>query len=119
MKNAKIGIFEDSELIQTTLGFILSNDEHHVALQVHTIPEAEQAINDLSGDALDIAIVDGNLSPGAIDCREGAYITQLLHERFSKIVVISFSGMKDIEGADIQYGKERNMSGLLDIIRKI
>lgn len=117
MEKAKVAIFEDSVDVQLTLVALLGFENHSTVLQAHTMIDAEHAIEELHENEVDVAIVDGNLSPGAIGCHEGAYITQLLHTKFQNLTVISYSGEQEIMGADIQYGKQQDIRGLLDIIR--
>lgn len=119
MEQARIAVFEDSLELQDNLAMILGLEKHQVVAQARTICEAEDIICELPIDSLDIAIVDGNLSPGASGCAEGVHITRLLHEKFSLVTVIGYSGERDIEGADIQFGKLKGVLKLLDIIRGI
>lgn len=119
MEKARVAIFEDSELLQDNLALLLKCENHQVVAQATTMQAAETVIHELSEDALDIAIVDGNLSPRALGCEEGAHITRLLHEKFSAITVISYSGEKDIEGADIQFGKLNGFLELLAVIKEV
>lgn len=119
MEQAKIAIFEDSPLLQDNLATILALENHQVIAQASSMQSAEEIIEELLDGSLDVAIVDGNLSPGAYGCSEGVLIARLLHEKFSAVTVISYSGERDIEGADIQFGKLKGMLELLKIIRDL
>lgn len=119
MDHARIAIFEDSELLQDNLATILGLEKHHVVARATTMEAAVKTIDALPEASVDIAIVDGNLSPGAYGCTEGVRITGLLHEKFKSVTVIGYSGERDIEGADIQFGKLKSILELVGIIREL
>lgn len=99
MEGAKVGIFEDSDTWQGILTRIVERGGHEVQLTATTMEEARAALAELTPGLLDVAIVDGNLDEDSFSGDDGREITAQLHE-IGGVVVIGFSGSREVDGAD-------------------
>ncbi len=116
MENAKIAIFDDHEDSRTFLKIIL-NKEHEVVVEAGSVEEAALKIEELQPGELDVALVDGNFTPGKNDCSEGSQIASMLNAKLGE--TISIVGISNIpaevvavKGAEKNIHKER-----IDLIR--
>ncbi len=108
MENAKVAIFEDREELRRLLSNQLVTTGHQVVAEADSLRAAGQVINHLAPGDIDIALLDGNFTPGRLDSGEGRTIARLLRARLGetvRIINISYSEAP-IEGADIQIPKD-------------
>jgi CheY-like chemotaxis protein len=103
-KKPKGVIFEDSKNLRFVLRHFLTTQGVDVVAEAGTWEEADGLLERIENGELDIdvATVDGNLSPGIEDpteCKEGREITRRLHT-VGGIGVIGFSGTGVIPEAD-------------------
>ena len=123
MENARVAIFEDDPQIQRLLAmFVVEQGLHRIVALARSIEEAVTAIDALEPDGLDVALVDGNLSPGREDSAEGAQIAAMLRAKFGDMVtIIGISGSNPIGAADINITKGESPVGMevVQAIREI
>jgi CheY-like chemotaxis protein len=106
MEAARVGIFEDNTEMHELLTAFLELDGHSVAAAAKSMEEAHATIDGLEPDSLDVAIVDGNLSPNTYSGADGEEITRRLREKLGgAVVVIGFSASNQVPGADYNVGK--------------
>jgi len=120
MENARVAIFEDNKLVQEGLSMWLEMSGHVVVKQVETFDAVNSTICGLakSGEGVDIALVDGNLSRGEIDGTEGAYICDRLKSTFPAVRVVGMSMAGPVPGADTDILKS-DTKAILDFIARI
>jgi DNA-binding NtrC family response regulator len=107
MDGANVAIFEDDLDLQEGFADILNYLGHEVVLQAASLDEAERKIGSLdpATDKIDVALIDGNLSAGKIDCSDGAKVVQLLQSKLGTIPTIGISGAGHIEGVTANISK--------------
>ena len=119
MQEARVGIFEDNPMWQDILGDLVKRGGHQVVTRAISMEEALQVIKGLEEGALDVAIVDGNLSDHDISGRDGAEIARLLHEKLGNVSVIGCSGSNTITGVDYSVSKAGNPREIAEIIKAL
>jgi DNA-binding response OmpR family regulator len=100
MEGARVGIFEDDTRWVSLLKDVIEEHGHTVAVAAGSIEEARAAIEELDEDALDVAVVDGNLDPDVRTGDDGAEISRLLQGKLGSVTIIGFSGNQPVFGAD-------------------
>lgn len=120
MENARVGIIEDNELVRGMLSrFVVEMGLHEIVFTAQTMNEALAAIESLQPGDVDVALVDGNLSPNRDDSSEGAQISELLRAKLGETVtIIGISGSGPVEGADINIPKTGTSVGM-DVVQAI
>lgn len=105
----RVGIFEDDESVRGLISDIVAMDGHDIVAEAASMREALEIIAGLGRRALDVAFVDGNLTPGITTGADGAEIARLLRETVGEeVVVVGFSGSNDIPGAAYNLRKPGN-----------
>lgn len=107
MEHAKIAIFEDDELARQLLAELLEYSGHEVVAKAGSFEESVKVVEALEPGAVDVVLLDGNLTEGRNDSREGSQIAQALRAKFTeefRIVNISASD-SPILGADVNIPK--------------
>lgn len=108
MDGARVAIFEDHEGIREILSLGLTTHGHTVTLQAGSMDAARDALQVITDDDFDIAIVDGNLDGGKISGEDGAEIASLIRQKAAKVAIIGFSASLPVEGAHVDVGKDIN-----------
>lgn len=113
----RVIIFEDEPEILGMMTDFLEISGCLVVGSAQTMDDSRTLISEIEPEAFEVALVDGNLSRGALDRKEGEQIVTLLREKFSDTVrIFGTSGAGDIPGVDDNVGKmlsKRVMSKIL------
>ena len=105
MENAKVIIIEDDPMTREDCRLNLEVRNHVIVGEAGTVGQAEQLIDSLQSAEVDLAVVDGNLSRGAVDGAEGEHIAGLIHVKLPGVVVVGCSLDGQVRGADINVRK--------------
>lgn len=117
MNGARVAIFEDQEAIREILSLSLTTRGHMVTLEAESMEAARSALDLISEDDFDVAIVDGNLDVGTISGENGAEIASLIRQKAARVAIIGFSASSPVEGADSDAGK--NIKTVVDLIASL
>lgn len=119
MKDGKVAIFEDDEIMRRGLRDIVNLSGNEVVILASTLAESQRSIHDRFSEyghlALDIALVDGNLDGGESG-DDGVAIAQLLSRYGDEnLAIINISGVnQEIAGTHLRLSK-RQLTFLLDV----
>lgn len=114
MKKARVAIFEDNALISECLLEALTGAEHEIVLHAPTMAAARLAIEQLTPEELDVAVIDGNLDKGQISGQNGNEIATALRANLGDIMLIGFAASGDVEGVDVNVRKD-----IMGVVRSI
>ena len=125
MRKANIIVFEDQP--QYIDGIIRNFDPGNngteysfsIIAMADNMTDARELIDKLEEHEADVAVVDGNLSPGEVKCREGKEIVFLLKDKFADIVTIGYSNSPRDFGADVNVSKQDGYKPLVDCIKDL
>lgn len=92
----------------------LKSAGHKIVANARTLEKALAAIETLG--ALDVAVVDGNLSPEYTQGKDGTKIAEALKKKFPNIKVFGVS-RSGFSGADVNLGKD-NVDRLLKMLKQ-
>jgi DNA-binding NtrC family response regulator len=113
---ARVVVFEDNSDWQLLFEQLLAIDGHTVIGRATTVAEANRLIKKLGPKAIDVGLVDGNLSQLSVGGNDGAKITQQLQAKFTDVLVIGVSVDGFVAGADANVSKGDNPKAINDII---
>lgn len=117
MKEAKIAVFEDSELIQTMFQRAAESANHTIVATAQTLEESERVI-DLTD--FDVAVVDGNLDSDGVSCGDGLRIISKIRSQKVGAKIIWFSTIPATAvNAESDFDTGKDVFGALDLIDKI
>lgn len=103
---ARVFIAEDSLVYQSKYTAILASAGHEVVLVASTMEEVDQAIPKLGELEVQVALVDGNLTPEASDGSEGCRIARQIKQVYPDIGIVGVSlSSYGVDGADINVNK--------------
>ena len=107
MENARIIIVEDNSALRAACRRNLEAAKHLVVAEAGSVLGALELVDGLAeGDeAVDIAVVDGNLSSESEDGRDGERIADYIHEKLGSVTVIGWSLDGYVAGADVSVPK--------------
>ena len=108
MDKAKIILIEDSEGWRNDIRADLEAGGHVVEALACSV-ETALLLVDLfaqSPGSLDVAVVDGNLSPGSENGADGERVAEDIHSRLPGVVVIGISLDGTVPGADLNVPKD-------------
>lgn len=105
MEQARVVIIEDSDVMRFAYNASLSVAGHQVVAEATSMTQVHEVLGNLEPGQVDIAIVDGNLTPGARGCDEGARVVELIREMLPEVRAIGASNEQPIRGADINVDK--------------
>lgn len=114
---ARIFWAEDSVDYRETAVELLAQAGHTVVRTANTLDESKKAVPHLEEDGIQIAIIDGNLTPGGSG-KDGPAIISYINYLHPKIVTIGNSTLDRVDGADFQSPKRFGARGLLEAIVK-
>ncbi len=104
MNNARVGLFEDEPAIRRLLTVRLERSGHSIIAAAGEPTEAQAIIDNL--ETMDVAVVDGNLTPESRNGADGAFLTGMLRYKFGESVkIVGFSARDEVAGADTQIVK--------------
>lgn len=107
MENAKIAIFEDDDTTRELLAELLQRSNHEIVIKSCSFEESVQIIDSLKPRSIDVVLLDGNLTEGRNDSKEGSQLAQMLRKKLStEVAIIGITGSRNpIEGANIAIDK--------------
>ena len=107
MENARIIIVEDNSALRAACRRDLEAAKHLVVGEAGSISAALGLVNVLAemDEAVDIAVVDGNLSSESEGGRDGERIANYIHEKLGGVTVIGWSLDGYVAGADMNVPK--------------
>ncbi|HBD02450.1 MAG: hypothetical protein UX38_C0025G0006 [Microgenomates group bacterium GW2011_GWC1_46_16] len=114
-----LALFEDYEPIIRSLGNILTGEGYQIAVCERDMNESMKVAAQLNNLGVIAALVDGNLTTGETDNREGALITAKIHKKSPGVVVIGTASDGSVKGADYNVEKTEGPQALLDVLAKI
>lgn len=117
MEKARLAVFEDSYNIREMLRIASEMAGHVVVAEAVTVDEA---LHIVSTNDFEIAIIDGNLNPGKIDCSDGKTILAEIRQRRPQATVVWFSNVPSETvsvDCDIDIGKD--VFGVMEAIEAL
>jgi len=116
-EKAKVFIAEDDDGFREMVIERLEEGEHKVVAFAKTFKEAKELAPRLEELGVQVAILDGNLSPNETEGREGQTILRIIKEKSPRVKTVGISAGY-IQGVDIDLGKKR-IEKLVEIVDKI
>lgn len=102
VERARVVIVDDQEPIREGLKMILGSQGHEVIGEAGDMTGATDLIDKLEQGEVDAVFLDGNLTPGEHDSREGATLANLVRDKFGgRVAIIGISGTEPIRGEDV------------------
>ncbi len=107
MENARIIIVEDNSMLRTQCRANLEAAKHQVIGEAVSVVGAVRLVDDLAEkeEKVDIAVVDGNLSPDSESGADGERVANYIHEKLGSVTVIGWSLDGKVAGADMNVQK--------------
>lgn len=106
VEKAKVFVAEDDPSIQQVIKWFLSKGGHEVVLQAQTLSEALRSIKQFEKLGIQIAVIDGNLTPGDISGSDGYQLATAIRQLAPNVTTIGMSVLS-VDGVDIDLGKNR------------
>jgi len=103
-QNARLFIAEDNPDWQEMYYDFFENSGHTIVQLATNMSEAEEALPKLAEMGIQVAIIDGDISPFGHEGNEGKYLVREIKRLFPEIKTIGMSGVFSL-GADINLGK--------------
>ncbi len=103
-RGAKVAIFENNPDQQDQIILFLEEAGHEVVATAETVFAALALVPQLTGLGVQVATLDGNLSPNATGGAEGLEILAAIKQQAPLVKVIGLSN-GSIEGVDFDLGK--------------
>lgn len=90
---AKIFLAEDDKIeVVNTRWFLKEKGGHEVVLEAKSLEEALDMVPKLLEKGVNIAVVDGNLSPEKHDGEDGAKVAEAIRKQAPGVKIIAYSG---------------------------
>ena len=105
MDKARIIIIEDDSVMRMMCRENLEVRKHTIVGEAGTLATANELINSLTPEDVDIAIVDGNLTPRTDTGNDGESVTRDIHDKLPGVTVIGWSLSGVVRGADLNAPK--------------
>lgn len=106
VEKAKVFVAEDDPSVQQIIKTILSRGGHEVILQAQTLSEALGSIKQLEELGIQVAIIDGNLTPGDTSGSDGHQLATAIKQLTPHVKTVGMSALQ-VHGVDIDLGKMR------------
>lgn len=90
-KEAKVFLVEDQERYRDLAHSYLEEAGHKVVAETKTLKEALELIPSLKEKGVNVAVVDGNLSPNDVSGKDGLVIARQIIEEAPEIKIIAYS----------------------------
>ncbi|MFH0749631.1 MAG: hypothetical protein V1917_01780 [Candidatus Gottesmanbacteria bacterium] len=117
-ENANIFYVDDDQVMSDLDIEYLEGMGHHVIEQATSLAEAKQKIPKLKETNVQVAVIDGNLTPGNKSGADGEIMAKAIHKKFPEIIVIGHSKDNPIIGADINVSKKAGLVALGEAVTK-
>lgn len=105
MNHARVFLAEDNAVSYPLFVKWLEAAGHQVIASAHTLSKSLAAVRQFGELGINLAIVDGNLDPGASGCRDGKQIAKAITEAGLGIKVVAISGEVETGYGDYQLPK--------------
>jgi DNA-binding NtrC family response regulator len=105
MEKARIIIIEDNPDLRLMCKENLEIRNHKIIGEAGSLSAAQALVDSLNPDDVDIAIVDGNLTPKTDTGDDGEKVTTEIHEKLPGVTVIGWSLSGSVRGADMNAPK--------------
>lgn len=105
MENARVIIIDDDPTIREDCRLNLEARNHVIVGEASSVVEAQELVNGLSPNELDIAVIDGNLSRQSEGGVDGERIAALIHAKLPGVTVVGASMDGEVRGADVNVPK--------------
>ena len=108
----RVAVFEDDDFFSELLVRLLKRAGYEVVLTCASMEEARNALRHTDDGSLpnaveiDVAIVDGNLTPDQYNGSDGAEVCRLLNLLLPVPYIIGNSAGRLVYGADVQANKD-------------
>ena len=112
----RVAIFEDEEGLRNLIRSFFNIHGFEIVGEAGSRSEADQLIDQLRPDGLDLATVDNNLKPKEYSNTDGEHLTARLHTECTGVVVVGISGLGEVVGADYNVAKEAGIVGIGEVI---
>lgn len=121
VEHATVFLAEDNPLAREGLRGLLHDMGHEVIIEAGDMESALAGVEQAKQLRPDVAVLDGNLTPGDSSCSDGTRVAAALHEAVPNIKVI---GITSVDGANygdlmVDKGNVRWPDMLLDHIRSL
>lgn len=104
-ENARVFLIEDSDRIRETIKLRLGLEGHHVVLEAGSVEQAKDEISKAKEIGVQVAVVDGNLSPNDISGKDGTLVAKTIRTELPGVKIVSLSGLPQTYG-DVHLHKD-------------
>lgn len=105
-ERARVFVAEDDETILPLINRLLSRHGHTVVLQAQTLAEALRCIEQFEALDVQVAVIDGNLSPNDTSGADGYQLVTRIKELTPNVITIGMSN-SPVDGVHVDLGKKR------------
>lgn len=116
-ERARVFVAEDDEQWQIMIEDILNEAGHSVVLKATTLDEALKAAEQFEELKVQVATIDGNLSPDDVSCYDGRALVAAISRFAPDVKTIGMSGLS-VRGVTIDLGK-RNAIKLGEVVTNL
>ncbi len=117
-KNAKIFLVDDQDDLRRKLKYFLSRNGHQIVLEANSLKNAFKKMKKVIEKMVDIAIVDGCLTPDGKSGEDGKRVARTLRKEFPTIKIIGFSSHRT-EFGDVNIKKREDLIELEKAIENL
>lgn len=113
---AKVLLVDDDENFRKAIAGYLKEAGHIIAAEAETLPQALETVESLQTEGVDVALLDGNLSPHSEGGLEGKAVAEAFREKFPGKALFSISSDRQ------PWSDDPNLtawSGPEEIVRKV
>ncbi len=91
---ARVFLVEDNQLQLSSFRFLIERGEHQIVAEAHSLQEALDLVPRLRDLKVDVAVLDGNLSKGKSDGKDGQQVAEEIRQVAPELRIICFSEQK-------------------------
>lgn len=94
-ENARVFLVEDDKIgVMRTRWFLTENGGHTIVAEASSLEEALNLIPHLEEKGVNVAVVDGNLSPDDSSGRDGTTVAEEIRKEAPNVKIVAYSGEK-------------------------
>ena len=108
---AKLAVFDDSEVFQRIMKVQLEKAGHEVLLTAGTLSSALERVKLFSELEIDVVLVDGNYEDPAVTGKEGEALVEAIRKHSPNVLIVGV-GALEVRGADINVVKSKIKSDI-------
>ncbi len=116
-EKARVFVVEDEKRWKDLIKDVLTDAGHSVVLTAQTREQALAAVPQLRGLGVQVAIIDGNLSPYNDDGADGKALLAAMRAQAPEVKTVGMSRLA-VRGVDVNVGK-MNASKLGEVVKKL